>query len=62
MVVSCGVGVAVYNWVVADVHLFTVTTRDGAALTDPGWIAEASISKEPGAGKSYAGICAGVAG
>ena len=27
-----------------------------------GWIAEASISEEPGAGKLHAGICAGAAG
>ncbi len=37
-------------------------SKDETALIDLGWIAEAGIFEEPGAGKFHAGICAGAVG
>jgi hypothetical protein len=38
------------------------TQDEGGKSGGLGWIAEASIPEEPGAGKSHAGICAGAVG
>jgi hypothetical protein len=37
-------------------------SRGETASTDLGWIAEASVSEEPGGGIPHAGICAGAVG